>query len=201
MALTTYAELKQAIQDYTKRPDSTSMLDTFIDLAESDIWERLRIRDMESRTTSTATTRYLALPTGFVELRRLSIVSSSRYELEYATPESLRIDSTSGVPKYFTITSQIEFDRVPDTSYSVEFQYYASLTALSNSNTSNAVLSRFPMVYLYGSCMHLALWALDLELFNSYSMLFNGAIEAANKSDKKGRYGKAKAMRIEGSTP
>jgi hypothetical protein len=159
---------------------------------------------MEARATATAGTssRYLALPDSYLSMRRLSMVSgSNRFELASTTPESMHVQPSAGRPRLFTVTSQIEFDRTPDSAYTVEMQYYRSLTPLSSSATSNAVLSRFPMVYLYGSMMHYANWALNDEMLMKYSMLFKGAIDSANRADRRGRHSPGAAMRIEGSTP
>lgn len=203
MAIATYADLKTAIQNWAKRSDITTLVDDFIDLAEADIWQRLRIRDMETRSTATTTsTRFYNLPTGFQEMRRFKIDrADSDIVLEYETPFNLKVIESSGLPRNYTITSQIELDRVPDATYTLEYQYYASLTALSNSSTSNAVLTRYPMVYLYASLFHYAQWAQDDLLIDRYALLAEGAIAQANANDKKGRYGPGRAMKPFGSTP
>lgn len=199
MAISTYAELKVAIQNWAKRSDILSVIDDFIDLTEADLWQRLRIREMETRSTaSTTATRFYTLPTGYVEMRRLRVNDEI---VEFETPFNLNILDGSGVPKNYTITSQVEFDRVPDGTYTIEYQFYASLTALSASNTTNAVLTRFPMLYLYGALFHFGQWAQDDVMVNKYSTLFAAAIDAANKADRAGRYGPGKAMKPVGSTP
>ncbi len=73
--LTSYAELKQNIQDHAKRDDILDNLDLFIDLAERDIWDAVRIRDMEVRATASTSTsdRFIQLPTGFIAMRQLQI--------------------------------------------------------------------------------------------------------------------------------
>lgn len=180
------------------------MLDDFIGLAEADIWQRLRIRDMEARATSVASTssRFLELPTGYQEMRRLAILTGGiQVNVRSITPDSMKVQPGSGQPKFFAVTGEIEFDRLPDSAYTVEMQYYRALDALSASSTSNAVLSRFPMVYLYGSLMHFGSWAQDEDLFNKYALLFSGAIDSANKNDRRGRHTPGAAMRIQGPTP
>jgi len=105
------------------------------------------------------------------------------------------------LPRFFTITSEIEFDRTPDSAYTVEMQYFRSLDALSGSNTTNAVLTRFPMIYLYGSLFHYANWAMNDQMASKYAELFLGAIDSANQIDKRGRHTPGAAMRIKGPTP
>jgi len=205
MAISTYSELKVAIQNYAKRSDITTLVDDFIDLAEADIWQRLRIRDMETEATLSSSTsvRTVALPSTFLQARRLRIDRTDLDDvvLQYETPMSMRVIECAGMPLRFTITSQIELDRVSDQVYTLKLQYYSSLTALSNSNTTNAVLTRFPMVYLYASLFHYAQWAQDDTLIERYALLAEGAINAANAADRKGRYGPAPGIRMMGATP
>lgn len=204
MAISSYNELKTAIQNWAKRGDILSVVDDFIGLAEADIWQTLKIRDMEARATATAPTadRFLQLPDGFLKMRKLVLVSgSTNYELRHVAPESMQVEPAAGRPKEFTVTTQLEFDRTPDSAYTVEMQYYRSLTALSSSNQTNGVLTRFPSVYLYGSLFHFAQWAHNNDLLAKYGALFGEAIDAANKVDRRGRHGPAPAMRTEGSTP
>lgn len=204
MPISTYTQLKTSVEAYAKRTDIGQNMDTFIDLCEADLWERVRIRDMEVRATATASTseRFLALPSGFLKMRKVRLISgSTEYDLNYRVPESLNIKSSSGIPTDYTVTSQLEFNRVPSSAYTVEMQYYKSLDALSDSNTSNSALTRFPKLYLYGTLFHFAQWAQDDVMGQKYAALFDGAIEAVNRSEIKGRHGPAKAMRVEGSTP
>lgn len=205
MAISTYSELKVAVENYAKRSDITTLVDDFIDLAEADIWQRLRIRDMETEATLSSSTsvRTVALPSTFLQARRLRIDRTDLDDvvLQYETPMSMRVIECAGMPLRFTITSQIELDRVSDQVYTLKLQYYSSLTALSNSNTTNAVLTRFPMVYLYASLFHYAQWAQDDTLIERYALLAEGAINAANAADRKGRYGPAPGIRMMGATP
>ena len=70
MAINTYATLKDSIVSWSKNSGSQvlSRVDDFIDLAEADIWERLRIRDMEVNSTlaSTASRFWLFLLATFL---------------------------------------------------------------------------------------------------------------------------------------
>lgn len=204
MPISNYTELKATIETYAKRTDLGALVDTFIDLAEADLVERVRIRDMEARATAETSTleRFIALPDSFIEMRKLRLYSGGKeYDLNYRVPESLNVAAGAGIPTDYTITSQVEFNKVADAAYTAEMQYYKSLTPLSASNVSNEILTRFPKLYLYGAMFHYSQWAQDDELVNKYSILFDGAINGVNKSDRKGRYGPAKSMRAEGSTP
>ena len=203
MAIDTYLKLRSAIEGVAKRNDIADELDNFIASAEADIWTQGKLREMEARATASAdtTTRFLALPDNFLQMRKLQLVAGGLYyPLTFETPETMNIQP-AGRPKSFAVTSQLEFDRIPDSAYTVEMQYYRDYTALSSTNSTNPVLTDHPSLYLYGSLFHYAQWARDDVMLQKYAGLFDGEIMRANKNARRGRYGPAPAMRIEGSTP
>ena len=202
MSLTTYLGLKDSIEAWSHRNDVASRLDDFIDLAESEMLKWIRIRDMETRATAVTSGRYLSLPSDFLEMRRLRMISGAQYfEVLSSTPEGMYITQDSGMPKLYTVTSQVEFDRTPDSAYTVEMQYYGKPTALSATNTSNSILTKYPNIYLFGSLWALYLWALQEDKAEYYYGKLMQAIQTANREDKKGRHGPAPAMRYGGPTP
>lgn len=209
MALNTYANLKASIRTWSKRNDLVdTQIDDFIDLCESTMYsneeEVLEIREEETRSSSntSTSTRYLSLPTGYIRFRSLHIVQTSgNTDVIYMGPESLIVYNTVGLPRYYTVTDQIELDRVSDTAYSLEMNYLKSFTALSDSNTTNSVLTNYPQIYLFGSLWAAALFTRQEELGVFYWKQFISQIKGANKKTRKGRYGPAPAMRIEGDTP
>lgn len=202
MALDTFANLKLEIIDWSHRSDIDQKVDTFIDLAENEMFQNpiqiLSTREGETRATVSAdiTTRYLALPDGFREMRRLRIDTDVGFsDVIYRTPEQLRPIDGPQQPCFFTITSQIEFNTVPDEAYTVEMQYFADFTPLSDSNTTNHVLTNNPNVYLFGSLAKLFAWANDDENRLKYETLFINAIRGANKKYRAGRYGPNPVMK------
>jgi len=209
MSLSDYDGLKEEIIDWSGRDDMDLLIDTFIDLAEVEMYANdfdvLKIRDGEVRASfvTSITDRFAALPTGYQSQRkmRIQIVDGESIELDFRTPAQLNILSAAGLPAFFTITDQIEFNRISDQVYTGEIQYFQEFTALSAANTTNAVLTRFPNIYLFG-----ALWALKLKAEQpqgaaEYYQRFISAIKGANNKDKLGRYGVAPVMRVEGYTP
>jgi hypothetical protein len=199
--ITTYNELKVNIEDYSKRADITSKLDTFIDLAEADIWDALRVREMEARATASTSTsdRFLALPDGFIKMRRFQItVDDVLYDLDYENPKSMQIIDSASTPCQYTITSQIEFDRVSDQAYTVEMQYFKELTALSSSNTTNDILTKYPLVYLAGCMFHFSQWALITDQAVYWKQVFEKQIAMVNRKSRQGRYGPSPSSKING---
>ena len=76
MALTTYTELKTSLANWLNRSDlTTEIADDFIKLAEADFNSKLRVRSMVAQTTITINAETEALPTGFLQVRDLYILS------------------------------------------------------------------------------------------------------------------------------
>jgi hypothetical protein len=207
MALDTYSNLKAAIIRLDGSDGISDIVDDAIDLAEAEMYGNaqapIRHRSMETRSTAAVgPTRFLELPTDFLEMRGLRLVlSGGNTDVRFRTPESLEVSGGSGKPRQFAVTSQLEFDRTPDSTYTIEMSFYAKLTALDDTNTSNDILTDGPSVYLYG-----ALWAVNLfnaeeEKASYYYNLFINAIKGLNKRFNKGRFGPAPVMGTEGSTP
>ncbi len=210
MALDTVQNLRAAVKRQSHRNDiDDAQVNDFIDQAESEIYANefdiLRVREMDTRSTATTSTtvRFLELPDNFLEMRRLSILlgSGDTPDVTFRAPNQI-IVRPSGRPKFFTVTSQLEFDRIPDTAYDVEMQYYQSAEPLTDLAPTNFVLTTYPNIYLYGTLWALFLWTMDEQRATYYRNLFLGAIRGANKGTLKGTYGPTPSMRQNyGSTP
>lgn len=205
MSLDNYVNLKAAIRSKSHRNDMPDeRIDEFIDLAESDMFTQLKLRSMSSRQTAVTSTtdRFLALPDNFLEMRRLTlIINDVHCDVKYLPPESMRVLEVTGRPQHFTVTTQLEFDRIADTAYNIEMALFASLTPLSDANTTNAILTKFPNIYFFGGLYHLYNWA-DFETqAGKYQSLFDQAISIANQQDLRGRYGPAPVIQRESYSP
>ena len=209
MSLDTYENLKEEIIDWSHRDDMDTSIDAFLEMAEQEMYantiEPLQIRDGEVRAafSTSITDRFAALPTGYQSQRkmRIQIVDGESVELRFRTPAQLNLISSAGMPEFFTITDQIEFNRISDQVYTGEIQYFQEFTPLSSSNATNAVLNRFPNIYLFGALWALKIKAEEPQSAASYYQRFMSAIMGANNEDKLGRYGPAPVMRVEGPTP
>jgi hypothetical protein len=216
MAIDTYTNLKDAIRRQSKRLDAgDAFIDDFIDLAEEEFYSneltQLRIKEMDTRSTATVSTssRFLALPDRFLDMRRLKINAqtesvpglSSDLDVKYRAPDQLLLNPNTDIPRFFTVTSQLGFERIPDQLYEIEMQYFAKEVALSDSNTTNAILTNYPSIYLYGSLWALWLYYSEEEKANFYHGLMLGAIRGANKSERKARYGNAPQIKRERNGP
>lgn len=202
MSLDTFNNLKLEIIDWSHRSDIDLKVDTFINLAETEMFSNpvktLKVRSGETLATATASTssRFLALPAGYLEMRRLRIDADTGFlPLTFRTPEQLTSIDGPARPRFFTVTDQVEFDTVPDEAYTIEFQYLAEFTPLSTGNQTNPVLTSDPNIYLYGALKQLFIWAVNTEEVAKYHSLFIEAIRGANKKFRAGKYGPSPVMK------
>jgi hypothetical protein len=169
MAITTYAQLKTAIADWSNRSDLTSYLGDFITLAENRMFDDLLLKNFESEESLTLTQdqNYVALPSGYVSpIAFWLIVDGERVALEMVLPEQLPYYTDSTQPEFWAIDgANIRFDCPASENYSAKFRMYKT-SALSDSNTSNYLLTRRPDVYLAACMVECSRFIRDTELFN-----------------------------------
>ena len=149
MSISTYSELKTAVANFLARTDLTDQIPDFIQLAEARMSRELETRSQEKRATATLTAddEYVALPTDLREVREVKLNTSPNTVLEYRSPTALdsQFTGAGGKPQAYSIVgNEIKFRPIPDSAYTAEIVYIGSLDALSDSNATNTILSRFP---------------------------------------------------------
>ena len=190
MALDTFSGLKTTIADYLNRDDLTSIIPSFITLAEAKFNRKLRVRQMVKRATATLDTQYFAFPADFLQAKEFQLNTNPITYLQYVTQNQGDYGSANqyisvGKPQYYTIIgTQIEVIPTPDTGYTGELTYYGKIPALSDSNTSNWLLVYAPDLYLYGALLEAAPYLKDDERLATWSTLYTnslGDIEVADQ--------------------
>ena len=196
----TYAELKTAIANYLNRSDLTSDIDTFIDNVEAELNRRLRTKDMIKRATATADSQYLAVPTDWIEAINVEITSNDFSPLFQQSIESLDVyrkanNNSTGQPVYFAmVDDSIELAPTPDVEYTLQLTYYAKISALSDSNTSNFVSVSHPDVYLYGALKHASIFLMEDDRIPMFTQQFEKALEEMRMEQEKAAFGKGSLM-------
>jgi hypothetical protein len=192
MALSTYAELKASVADWLNRSDLTSAITDFVSLAEAQMERTLRTRQMIVRANATISDEYSALPDDYLEAKSFKLtgtnpISPLVFQSINALDDLQVTYTSSGQPKYFcVIGGQIRVLPVPDTSYVSELIYYAKLSKLSTSNTTNWLLTLSPDVYLYGSLLQAAPYLQDDARIQIWAGLYQSGIDALNLADERG---------------
>ena len=192
MAISTYAELQSAVGDFLNRQDLTTVIPTFIALAEADLNRSIRHRSMLTRATATIDSQFTALPADFLEAKNIQLNSEPITVLRYVTMEHadlIRQRNPTGQPVYYSIVGDtLECVPVPDTSFTAELTYYKKITALSDEVESNWLLSYHPDVYLYGTLMQSAPYLKDDQRIPIWGSLYRQYLADVNASSDKAEF-------------
>jgi len=197
MALSNYSELQSSVANWLNRSDlTTEITGDFIVLTEKDFNSKLRIRKMvESDSSFSIDAETVALPSGFLQVRDLFILSGgTKYALTYMTPpqmDQIKGSSTSGMPVAYTIIGDnFRFAPTPDTTYTGTLNYYKSFDPLSDSNTTNYILTNHPAIYLYGSLYHAAnfLGGVEPARLQQWQGMYTTALERLERNDREDQF-------------
>lgn len=200
MALNSYSSLKSSIADWLNRDDLTSVIPDFISLAEAQLERRLPTQKTIKRANASIDTPFSALPSDFLSCKSLVLTSTApTQQLIFLTEDELDakkyVYRTSGTPKYFALVgNQIEVLPAPDTSYTAELTYSATLAKLSDSNTSNWLLERHPDVYLYGALLQAAPYLRDDDRIATWSALYETAVNDIVLQNERAAFNQGRAV-------
>lgn len=158
MAISTYAELKTAITNWSKRADLSSYLDDVIGMAEKRLFREVRTRDMETALSVTIASGVATVPSDFVELKYAYIDGSPTRTLQVRPArwivENYPVRSSDGKPHFIGVDgANFVFGPYPDSGYDVKGTYYKRLTAVATS--ANALFTTNPDLYLFASLAEL----------------------------------------------
>jgi|TARA_S200002703_G_scaffold18828_2_gene15398 hypothetical protein len=187
----TYAQLKQAVQDYTEN-DETSFVNNlpiFIRQAEERILKNIQLSFFRTNASGILTSgnQYLNCPSDFLAPFSLSYIDANNDHqfLEFKDSDFVQAfnpdPTTTGGPRYYAVYNIDNFiiGPTPDSSYNVELHYFyrpASLTAGSDSGTTwlseNAEISM-----LYGTLLEAYTYMKgEADLMASYEKRFAEAM-------------------------
>lgn len=191
----TFTELKSNIADWLNRSDLTSVIPTFITLAEARLNRQLRTTNQYTRATVSSSDQYLSMPTDFLEMRHIRITSPKERDLveiaahqinEYTDTDFLASLADS-YPRYFVYGQSLRIIPTPAESITYEMLYYAKVPALSASNTSNWVSTAHPDAYLYYSLLQAAPYLGEDERIAIWQAQAERAVAEIQASDDRRR--------------
>lgn len=168
---TTWAELKTSLANWANRTDlSTTEIPEAIALAERRFSRSIFLPEQESETTLTATTEVVSLPSDLVSISDVYLNTDPRTYLEPMPLPTLRTTysaQTTGKPQNYAIRGEsMVLGPAPDTSYTIKLAYFAKFAALGSGQTTNALLTDHPDVYIHGALAELYLLLYDTERAN-----------------------------------
>ena len=150
---------------------------------------------MITQSTFTIDSETESLPTGFLQVRDMFILSGgTKNALRYVAPgqmDQMIGTSVSGKPSAYTILGDtFRFAKKPDASYSGVINYYKKFDTLSDTNTSNYILTDHPAIYLYGSLFHAAnfLGGYNPQQVQSWQQMYATAMERLEQNDREDQF-------------
>lgn len=194
MAISTYAELQDAVTVWLNKPDVDQTVTTLISLAEADINRKLRHWKMQKRSVAEINSQYSAVPSDWLQTVRFYTTDGGTQPMDLISQAEL-IDrkaanyNTAGRPEFYAVTGgQFEFYPVPDDTYNAELVFFAEVPALSDANTSNWLLTDAPDVYLYGTLVHSAPFLGEDARLATWTALYKAALDGLNATSETARY-------------
>lgn len=166
-AITSYATLTTEIGAWLHRGTSLDAeIAGFIQLGEARVYRDLRVRQMEVSLSSAIASGVISVPTGYLEMKYAYINGSPMRKLERKDAEWIYLNyptrSSDGTPRFFAREAEsFIFGPYPDSAYTVKGVYYKKLDALSDSNTTNWLVTDAPDLILFASLCEAAPWMHD----------------------------------------
>ena len=200
MAITTYSELQTAMQNWLRRVGDTDYVTRcpeLVALAEAQFNRDFDHRRMETTTdlTTTASVQTVALPADYVEARALVVQTTPKVVMSYVTPTQLDTNwaaGATGIPSEYTIIGDnIKVGQIPDSAYTLELTYKQRIPALSDSQTTNWLLTYHPDIYLYGSLLQAAPYLSDDERIKTWAVFYTAGVEGLDKDNKRSKFNSA----------
>lgn len=202
MAIDTYAKLQVAIQDELNRKGGALAQDVTIGAStiegkvkraiascEIRVQRTIRVRQMETSTSIPFTSGDwdYAVPSDFLSARTMYLDQDPIAPLEQDSLESILSEfpnNSVGQPQKFAVSGSNFYVRpIPDNGRTARLFYYRTIPPLSDSNTSNWLLTAAPDVYLYGSCLEVMPYLGDDERIQVWKGAFDEAIRLLTGDD------------------
>lgn len=182
----TFATLKTDVADYLHRTDLTAKMGTFIALAEAALFRELQIKDLAVSVTGTTTGEYATLPADFGTVVRLTAtVGDSEYNLDYKAKD---YTTTLSYPNSYSLENNKLRIFGTSTGQAYTLYYIANIAPLSDSNTTNWLLTNARDLYLYATAMEAAKYIKDVNEIQLLAPMVAGLVESVRRlSERKGQ--------------
>jgi hypothetical protein len=202
-----YVSLKTAIQTWCARSDTTfsNQIETFIALAETRMengqgddaggalsCEGLVVAKKEAVVALVISNGTAAVPADATSLRTLRFPGDrSGTGIEFMSPRQFALYdnvSSGAQPARYTIEADV-IRMSPAFTGVVEIVYYKQFPAITSSNTTNAILTMFPMVYLTSCLFEAFTFTQDVDLAAGWFAKYKAIVSGINNSENSVRFG------------
>ncbi len=196
----TYLSLRSAVQEFLTRSDATTArVDYFIDLTESWLNQRLRVREMETTNGSlTVANGVVTHPADWLEWKHLGFTASGvTYPIRPQTLEQKDTfdDGSTGMPcRYVVRGGETLLSPRPDGTYTYQGTYYQKIPAIGSTQTTNWVLTNYQDVYFFG-CLYASSMLFPDDRKAVWESSFSSGIEGILSASKR-KHGQQMAMTV-----
>ena len=195
MAITNYTDLQTTIADTLNRDDVTSVIPTFIAMAEAQMSRDIRHWRMETRSNGVqdAGDAYMQVPANWVETVRFSVTDKGTSPIAMSDSTTMaenraKYNDQYGTPTDYTLEAgQFHLYPTPIEQTNVELIYIAQIPDLAT-NTTNWLLSYAPDVYLYGSLLHSAPYLQDDARVAVWAQLYSAGVTRLNEASNSAKH-------------
>lgn len=187
MAITTWSELKLALEAWTSRDDLEDRIPEAISLAEKWFQREIFSPEREEVATLTVTNGVASLPADFAAVKRVYQDGDVIENIERVTMDTLREmypGTTSGTPRNYAIErEQIAFGPYP--SGTVKLVYVEGITPLSSVQTTNWLLTDHPDLYLAASLAELFEFSRNYDASDRWRERAVGVAGSVNRAGRR----------------
>lgn len=183
MALGTYDELKQAVASWLHRSDLAGVIPDLIRLAEARMSLDLEVPELEvTYGVLTDGSSFITPPTKIAAVQKIHL--SGKRPLAYVelSQQFAQWPDNEGEPLSYSFSGDsVVLAPYPPADTPIQMTYRQAVPALSDTNFSNSILTRYPDVYLYGTLAQAQPFIMDDARIGLYKNLYQEAVEAANR--------------------
>lgn len=197
MSISTFTELKDEVAAWSHRSDLTARIPNFIVLCESDMQVRCKLVEFEGIATVAIVDGVGTLPTGFTGMRSIYWDGDMDRSLRYLSPakfESKR--NESGLASWYTLSGTSIYTS-PAGDGDVVMRYKARFVPLSDTDTTNVLLTNYPDAYLQGSLVQLHTFTKNSKARQEANELYEAAVQRIVIDNNQRKYaGASLAVRV-----
>lgn len=190
MALDTLGGLKASIAAWATRTDLTDTIPDFIAWADQEMGRRLRSNFSLARADVAISSEFADQPADFGAIKTFRLDVTPRVKLgvtDAAVVEDLcAAQSTTTYPTVVAIEGdQFHFGPLFSSATTGKLLYFSRPAAMVADSDANAVLLRYPFLYLYGALEALFRYLEDDNNTDRYGAQFGALIESINNTEAK----------------
>ena len=133
-------------------------------------------------------------PSDWVETIRLHLTGQKTSAMDLLSTQAMAdkrqgAENVAGKPRYYAHSEgQFEVFPTPDGSYAAELLYIQQIPSLSDSATTNWLLTSYPDIYLYGSLLNSAPYLAEDGRAEVWARLYGEAVDKLNLTSEQAAY-------------